>query len=720
MSPISRPFSVRARVAVALTLALVSIGPAPTRARPVWPLRVETATAVPEKGTEILWDTYGIPHIFAPDHPSLFYAYGYAQMEGHAELLVRLYAQARGRGAEFYGDAYLTSDRWVRTNGIPERAKQWAAQQTPEFGGYIRAFAEGLNAWATKHRDSLSAAAKNVLPLTAEDVYAHGLRIIHYDWLTSERSVYSKAQREVIESHGSNGWAIGPAKSASGNAMLMSNSHLPWSDMDTYFEVQLTAPGVTSYGAVWVGFPVLRQCFTEFVAWTQTTNGPTGADVYRLTLQGDGYVLDGKPRPFDVEQQIIKVRQADGSLRDEPLTIRRTVHGPVFSDRRGVAVALRVVPANRPRMFEQFWRMGLARNFTEWREAMRMQQLPIFHTMYADRDGHIMYVYNAAPPVRAHGDYAYWSGVIPGDRSELIAGDEIVPFDKLPQVIDPPAGWVQNSNDSPWTSTYPMQIDPANFAAYIAPRPSQTQRSQRGIRLLSESGKITLSDLKAMKLSTRSEIADHFVDDLVTAARQHGAAKAKEAAEILARWDRQGETTSDGALLFLRFVQGAGNNFQSIGGYAVGADPRQPLTTPRGFADPAKAVALLEREARRLEDEYDTMHVIWGDVIRLRRGSSDLPGNGLPGALGAIRTINTGPFVNGKTEIVGGDTFYAVLEFSKTGPPIGEALLGYGNWSRVGSKHVDDQLALASQKKMRPIMRTRQEIQKQLESRTGF
>ena len=678
------------------------------------------AAVVPEKGTEILWDTYGIPHIFAPDHPSLFYAYGYAQMEAHSELLVRLYAQARGRGAEYYSDAYLASDRWVRTNGIPARARQWAAAQTQEFGPLIQAFAAGLNAWAAKHPHLLSDEARRVLPLTAEDVYAHGLRIIHYDWLTSERTVYTKARREVVETHGSNGWAIGPSKSASGNAMLMSNSHLPWSDMDTYFEVQLTAPGVTSYGAVWVGFPVLRQCFTEFVAWTQTTNGPTGADVYRLTLAGDGYLLDGKVRPFEIERQIIKVRQADGSLRDEPLTIRRTVHGPVFSDRRGVTVALRVAPADRPRMFEQFWRMGLARNLEEWREAMRMQQLPIFHTMYADRDGHIMYVYNAAPPVRAHGDHAFWNGVVPGDRSELIAGDEIVPFDRLPQIIDPPTGWVQNSNDSPWTSTYPMQIAPSDYAPYIAPPPSHTPRSQRGIRLLSESGKLTLAELKAMKLSTRSEIADRFVDDLVAAARQHGTAKSKEAADLLASWDREGETTSAGALLFLRFVQGAGNGFQNIGGYAVAPDPREPLTTPRGFADPAKAAALLEREARRLEDEYDTMHVVWGDVIRLRRGGVDFPGNGLPGTLGAIRTISTGPFVNGTAEIVGGDTFYAVIEFSRTGPPIGEALLGYGNWSRAGSKHVTDQLALASQKKMRPIVRSRADIEKQLEARTTF
>jgi acyl-homoserine-lactone acylase len=698
----------RSRLAFCLSVALVTLSAVPSRG------------AVPAKGTEVLWDQYGIPHIFAPDHASLFYAYGYAQMEAHSELLVRLYAQARGRGAEFYGEAYLSSDRWVRTNGIPQKAATWASQQTAEFGPLIGAFTAGLNAWAREHPAMLSAAAKGVLPFTAEDVYAHGLRIIHFDWLTSENNVDGRIRREKVETHGSNGWAIGPSKSASGNAMLLSNSHLPWADMDTYFEVQLAAPGVTSYGAVWVGFPVLRQCFTEFVAWTQTTNGPTGADVYRLTLKDGGYVLDGQTKSFDVEKQIIKVRQADGSLRDEPLTIRRSIHGPVLSDTRGVTVALRVVAVDRPRMFEQFWRMGLSRNLEEWREAMRMQQLPIFHTMYADRDGHIMYVYNAAPPVRAAGDHAYWNGVVPGDRSDLISTDKIVPFDQLPQVIDPPNGWVQNCNDSPWTSTYPMTLDPARFASYLAPPPGLTTRAARSIRLLSQPGKITLDDLKTMKLSTRSEVADHFVEDLVAAAQRSDSVAAKRAAEILAKWDRQGETTSDGTLLFLRFIQSAGNGFENIGGYAVPPDPKQPLTTPSGFADPARAVRLLESEARRLESEYGTMHVIWGDVIRLRKGSLDLPGNGVPGTLGGIRTVATAPFVNGKTHIQGGDTFYAVIEFQKNGPPVGEALLGYGNWSRPGSKHVEDQLALASQKKLRGILRSRHEIEKNLESRKVF
>src|SRR5689334_338373 len=115
-------------------------------------LAVPSAASLPTKGTEILWDKYGIPHINAADHQSLFYAYGYAQMEAHSELLLRLYAQARGRGAEIYGEQYLEADRWVRTNGIPARAREWAKGQSLQFGPLILSFVDGLNTWAKEHQ----------------------------------------------------------------------------------------------------------------------------------------------------------------------------------------------------------------------------------------------------------------------------------------------------------------------------------------------------------------------------------------------------------------------------------------------------------------------------------------------------------------------------------------------------------------------------------------
>ena len=637
-------------------------------------------------GSHPLWDEYGIPHIFAPDHRGLFYAYGYAQMEAHGELLARLYAQGRGRAAELYGDAWLEDDRWVRTAGVPRRAARWATQQSAEFAPLLHAFVAGLNASAAAQGESLSPAARGVLPFTVVDVLAHTMRVIHFDWLASRQRVAPRLRELSVAPSESNGWAIAPSKSASGRAMLLSNSHLQWGDRHTYFEVQLTAPGVTSYGAVWVGFPVLRQCFTEYLGWTQTTNGPCLTTLYRLSLQDGGYELDGSTQPFAEERQVITVLQEDGTLRDEPLTIRRSAHGPVVAEEEGEAVALRVAGTARPRMLEQFWRMGLARDLEQFHGAMAMQQLPLFNTMYADRDGHIMYLYNAALPQREPRDERFWRGLVPGNDSALIWSAAVVPYAQLPKVIDPPGGWVQNCNDSPWTCTHPMVLDPAEWTPHIAPEPRHTPRAQRSIRLLSQSGKIGLADLKAMKLSTRVELADHF--------------------------------GSDGALLFHRFLAAAGEDFTDIGGYGVPPDPRQPLTTPRGFAAPGRAAAALDAAAAGLEREYGTLQVRWGDVVRLRRGSLDLPGNGAPSELGAIRTSGLSPFADGTAEIVSGDTFYAVVEFSD--PVRGEALIGYGNWSRAGSKHVSDQLELASQKRMRPILRQRREIEAALEHRQGF
>src|SRR5215216_6374803 len=75
----------------------------------------QDATPVGSPGSaeaELLWDTWGVPHIFADDTVNLFYGFGWAQMHAHGDLLLRLYGQARGRPAEYWGERYLESDRW--------------------------------------------------------------------------------------------------------------------------------------------------------------------------------------------------------------------------------------------------------------------------------------------------------------------------------------------------------------------------------------------------------------------------------------------------------------------------------------------------------------------------------------------------------------------------------------------------------------------------------
>jgi acyl-homoserine-lactone acylase len=186
-------------------------------------------------GNEILWDAYGVPHIYARDMKQLYYEFGWAQMHNHADLLLRLYGQARGRAAEYWGERYLSTDRQVRLFRVPELAAKAYAGQDPVFRPWLDAFARGINDYAAAHPEAIDREERQVLPVHAEDVIAHGIRVMYLSFLAGEELGIASRKGKA----GSNGCAIGAARSASGHAMLLTNPHLPWGDLYTFFEAQL-------------------------------------------------------------------------------------------------------------------------------------------------------------------------------------------------------------------------------------------------------------------------------------------------------------------------------------------------------------------------------------------------------------------------------------------------------------------------------------------------
>ncbi|RDB02416.1 acylase [Runella aurantiaca] len=675
------------------------------------------------KQAEILWDTWGVPHIYAKNDESLFYAYGWAQTQNHGNLILQLYGQARGKGAEYWGEKYAQADRWVITNSIYERATEWYALQKPAMRKNLDAFATGVNEYANEHPDKLSNEAKRALPVTAIDLIAHAQRITHFVFLAPQARV-AAAEKMQGDKNGSNAWAVGPSKSASGNTLLLTNPHLPWSDLYLYFEAQLVSPGVNTYGISRMGFPVLTMAFNETAGYAQTVNTNDGQDFYELTPAEGGYKWDGKIKAFETKERMLRIRQPDGTLKEEKMVIRHSVHGPVVSEKGRKLIAMRVAGLGQSGILEQYWDMARAKDLAAFEAAISRLQIPMYTLMFADNKGNIFNLFNAVVPVRPLGDWNYWSGVVRGDTSATL-WTQTHPYKDLPKVRNPATGWLQNTNESPWTATVPMANNHKDFPAYMAPGPSMSFRTQRSVRMLMESDKITLDKFIELKLSTRMELADRILKDLIAAANLNGSPEAKEVATVLANWDHNTDNDSKGAFLFDRFVRkwvGGTEKLNSLGTsstlFATPWNLDDPVNTPNGLADTKAALNALLEAAKEVKATYGRLDVAWGEVFRFRIGGVDLPGNGGPGPMGVFRTMTLGAPTDGKYLPAHGDTYVAAIEFSK--PLKAKVLTSYGNASQPDSKHNNDQLPLLSEKKMRPVWFTRKEAEQHLVEKTVF
>jgi acyl-homoserine-lactone acylase len=668
------------------------------------------------RGVEILWDTWGIPHVFASDEVGAIYGFGWAQMGNHADLVLRLYAEARGRGAEYFGEERLETDRWVRLNGAPALGKVWLDAQRPSTRKLLESFVEGMNDYARANPERIDSVARRVLPIVPADVLAHLIRVFGFNFIANPRAIRDNAaqwQARAAE-QGSNAWAIAPARSASGHALLLANPHLAWADHNTYVEAQLNAPGVNVYGATLVGMPFIGIAFNDHLGWTRTVNNHDGADLFELSLRGEGYEWDGQTKPFERETQTIKVRQRDGSFREDRLEIRRSIHGPVVGTQNGKALALRITGLDQPHMIEQYWAMARARNLEQFKRAIAALQIPKNTLMYADRDGHIMHFFSAQVPVRPAGDWN-WTGVVPGNTSRTL-WTRTHGFRELPLAQDPRSGWLQNANEPPWWTTFPTVLHPADFPRYMSTRP-MSFRAQRSARMLAEDSSITYDELIKYKLSTRMELADRLLDDLVPAARASGRPVAERAARVLEQWDRTADAGRRGGTLFEAFVRELGRRYSPLDkAFAKPWDAGAPRVTPDGLADLVVAVEALERAAAEVERDFGALDVAWGDAHRVIRDGVDLPASGADGALGVFRVVNySRPAGERRYRVVGGDSYIAAIEFSD--PVRAMALLNYGNASQPGSPHRTDQLPLFSEKRLRPVWRTRAELERHLEQR---
>lgn len=679
----------------------------------------EPTTQTPEqkgKSAEIMWDQYGVPHIYAEDAVAADYAFGRAQMENHTNLLLKLYGTSRGRAAEYWGESNLASDIMVHKMGLPARADALLEAQGPEYAARLKAFAQGMNDWANENPSAVNDDMKAVLPVSAQDVLRQMQYSIHVTFVAGGAQQIAQgwqAQNDKPdEKPGSNAWAIAPSRSASGNAMLLMNPHLPWNNQFLFFEAHISTPDYDAYGVSLIGMPNLVIAFNKDIGWTHTVNTYDGADMYELALVDGGYQFDGGAKPFEVSKATLKVKAADGSMSDREIEIKRSAHGPVISEKGSKALALKVAGIEEPnhnRMFEQYWKLGSAENVDEFEAALAMHQVPMFNAVYADRHGDIFYAFNALQPVRKSGDVAFWSGIIDGTSSDLL-WQEYRGYEELPRYRNPESGFVQNANDAPWSSTFPMILNPGDYPADTAPL-FMPFRPQNSASMLVNDSSVTWDELMQYRQSTRAVLADRIMDDLEAATAGSDDPLITEAMQVLAAWDRQTLPESRGALLFLNWVQqvGIGAIYRETF-FTEKWSPEKPLSTPDGITDPAGAVAALSRAAASIKETYGALDAPWGEFVRTRHAGQDHPASVGPGVLGAFRVAFLGrPDAEGIVPVMGGNSFVAAVEFGEKVRAKG--ILGPGNTTEPRTSHYGNQLPLHAAGDFRDILFYRADVE---------
>lgn len=693
----------------------------------VWLVAEAPAVAVADVRAEqlaeqvtIYRDSYGVPHIDAENDPSAAFGFAYAQAEDYFWQIEDSYIQGIGRYAEVNGSRSLHNDLLNRAFRIAERSPSDFANLDADTRAVCNAFAAGLNYYLATH------------PETKPRLITHfeGWHLLAYqrhlfmDFMLSTKYIPHKYMegdpREIASPAGSNAWAISGAHTASGNAMLLCNPHQPSFGYGQFYEAHIRSGDAWDFsGATFFGYPLLTIGHNQHLGWTHTVNRPDNIDFWLVKFDDlahpDQYRLGNKTLTADRWTSTVKVRK--GSRIDEQQrTFRGTVHGPIVARLNETDfLAMGIANLMESNLVRQHLKMIRATNLDEFREAMRSRDLTFFNTVYADRDGHIFYVYNGAIPKREPGVDP--SGTLDGSNPDHL-WQGLHRFDELPQIVDPASGWLQSCNSSPYTTTDVGNPLIDDFPPYMAEdRNIDKLRSKVSRMILRDVNNLTFDQFQKLAFDTRMYWP---LTQLPRLQREYAGLHERDAKlaqrvapffEHLLDWDcRNSNDCTQSTLCEAWFAELYGSIYP----------PEMPLQQKFIDTPDLKFRALVDA-ATKLRGTFGDWKVPWGEVHRMQRHPDvaefllipfddekpSLSCAAVPGTLGAVFTnyytpsINI-PFVKQLKKHYGvvGTSYLATFEFTPEGVR-GATLTQFGASSDPDSPHFMDQAELLSRRKLK-------------------
>ncbi|ALI99166.1 acylase [Rufibacter tibetensis] len=658
----------------------------------------------------IIRDDFGVPHVYGKTDADAVFGLLYAQCEDDFNRVERNYLWATGRLAEVEGKEMLYSDLRAKLYMTQEEAMQHYEKSPEWLKTLCQAFADGINYYLHTHpevKPKLLTRFEPWMPMyftegsIGGDIESIPLNKIQAFYennkaqgLTGYNHQPSTQPNLLAEPKGSNGFTISGKHTASGNAMLLINPHTSF-----FFRGEVHAvseEGLNAYGAVTWGQFFIYQGFNEKTGWMHTSAYVDVIDEFEEKVSKQNgklvYQYGNEQRPVTASQVTLSYKE-DDVVKQKTFTTYRTHHGPITHQNgdKWVATALMWKPVEA---LTQSYTRTKKSNLKEFNEMMQMRTNSSNGTVYADAEGNIAYYHGNFFPER---DTSFdYSKPVDGSNPKT-DWQGLHSLEETIRVINPPNGWIQNCNSTPFTSAGEYSPKKEDYPVYMAPSP-ENFRGIHAVRLLKKANNLTLDKLIGLAYDPYLPGFELLTPGLVKAYdnQKPNDPKLKAAIDVMRRWDYAVSKESVAMSLAHFYATISTRN---------GSAPKSLNLIERfeyyANQSPEKErLDLFRQTIAHLEKDFGTWNTPWGEINRFQRLTGDiqqpfndakpsLPIGMASGNWGALASFGANSYNTKRLYGTSGNSFVAVVEF---GPKVkAKTLLAGGQSGDPASPHFDDQ-----------------------------
>lgn len=688
------------------------------------------------KRITIIRDNWGIPHVYGKTDADAVFGLLYAQCEDDFKRVEMNYIEKLGRMAEIKGESALYDDLQIRllidsTEAIADynKAELWLKK-------LLNAYADGINYYLHTHPQVKPALLQRFKPwypllwtdgsigaISTADISTAELK----NFYTGNNSVTSYVPKDPEFQTGSNGFAIAPSKTASGNAILYINPHVTF-----YFrpEVQVVSDeGLNAYGAVTWGQMFVYQGFNEYCGWMHTSCNVDVADVYAEKIVTKNkklfYEYNRQLRPVTEKNITLHFREG-GVLQTKTITAYYTHHGPVMAKRDGKWVSLKSYNRSMASLI-QSWKRTKAKGFEDYKKTMALRGNTSNSTVFADAKGNIAYWHGNFVPVRDK--TMNWSKLMDGSTSAT-EWKGLHKVDETVHLYNPVNGWLQNCNSTPYTAAGTNSPQKEDFPRYMAPD-GENFRGINAVRVLGKGSNYTIDKVIAAGYDTYLSAFEVLVPALVSSFEKNVKttdslyAKLSEPITLLKNWDYHTSENSVATTVAIEWAQKLTPTITRL--YINEGEADQVENTKRfaASATTSQLTAPLVVALNELKNKFGKWQMPWGEINRFQRLTGDLqskyddtkpsyPVKYASALWGMLPSYNSRPYAGtNKRYGVSGNSFICAVEFGKRIKA--KSLLAGGESGDSTSKHFNDQIEMYTQGQFKDVLFYKEDVLKNAE-----